>query len=146
MRILAPNTDMTLPNLTGTIGEILDMYRVQYAGKTIYLSGEVITPDTVIAPEEEDDIVIEVKSSNVTVIKQVGEFAQEEVVWHEGMTVQGALEDAMRQAGLAVNTDELTCIDYSSSPTVSYPAGLRSEKVRPGAELHLSTQDKYSNG
>ena len=146
MQILAKNTDINLPNLTGTIGEILRTYNINFTGKQIYLNGDVVSADLTITPEEDDDICIEVKGTEIRVIKQVGEQADIEVPYHEGMTIADALAIAMQLAGLAVNTDELTCIDYSATPTTSYPAGLRTEKVRPGAELHLSAQDKYSNG
>lgn len=146
MQILAKNTEINLPNLSGSIGEILGTYNINYTGKQIYLNGSVVEADMNIAPEEEDEILIEVKGTEVRVVKQVGEQADIKVPYHEEMTIAEALAVAMQLAGLNVNTDELTCIDYSASPTTSYPAGLRTEKVRPGAELHLSTQDKYSNG
>ena len=146
MRILAKDTEITLPNISGTIGEILSTYNIAHAGKQITLNGDAVTADISISPEEYDEIEIRVTGSEVRVIKQVGEQADIEVPYHEGMTIADALAIAMQLAGLAVNTDELTCIDYSATPITSYPAGLRTEKVRPGAELHLSAQDKYSNG
>ena len=137
---------MKLGEHSGTIGELLTAYNVPFEGKTILIDGTEVAPDTQLPECEEDDICIDVTSTDIVVIKQVGEYTRQTVTYREGMTVQEALSIAMQQAGLEVETDSLSCMDYSRQPNVSYPAGLRSEKVRPGAELNLIAVDKFNNG
>ena len=146
IEIKAGQIEMTLNSHNGTLEEFLTAYNVPFTGKTILINGTEVAPDTQLPECEEEDIYINVTSTDIRVIKQVGEFADITLAYHEGMTVQEALSMAMQQAGLEIETDGLTCMDYSRQPNIGYPAGLRSEKVKPGAELHLITTDKFNNG
>lgn len=136
-----------LPEITGTLSEILSSYGQSFDGYLIKVNGITTSPDTTItAQDEEDDdfqeTIITLHPSQITVIKTVGTPTKQEFPHEPGMTINQALTKAMLLAELDCNTDELSVVDYSLEPSRSYPTGLRNELVMPGAELNIIASSK----